>query len=258
MKQKQVIKNMNNINNTNNTTSNLDIKLNESNTPTTSNITTTDPLTLSKESLPIFKYKHDLLQAIQDYQILVIVGETGSGKTTQIPQYLIEEGYSKYGKIGVTQPRRVAAMSVANRVSEEMHCKLGKEVGYTIRFQDKTCDSTLIKYMTDGMLLRELLNDFELKQYSIIIIDEAHERSLHTDIILALLKDISKHRKDLKILISSATMDSELFRKYFDNAPVFKIPGRRFQVDIFYTKAPEADYIEASVVTALQNTRNTK
>jgi len=206
----------------------------------------------NRENLPIFSYKTELLQAIRDFQILIIVGETGSGKTTQIPQYLHEIGYTKFGRVGCTQPRRVAAMSVASRVAYEMDTKLGNEVGYSIRFEDYTSDKTVIKYMTDGIMLRELLAEPDLKSYSVIIIDEAHERTLHTDVIFGLIKDISKYRKDLKILISSATLDAEKFRDYFDNAPIFKIPGRRFPVDIFYTKAPEADYIEASVVTALQ------
>jgi len=206
----------------------------------------------NRQLLPIHSYKNELLQAIRDFQILIIVGETGSGKTTQIPQYLHEIGYSKFGRIGCTQPRRVAAMSVAARVAYEMDTKLGHEVGYSIRFEDYTSEKTAIKYMTDGIMLRELLAEPDLKSYSVIIIDEAHERTLHTDVIFGLIKDIAKHRKDLKILISSATLDAEKFRDYFDNAPIFKIPGRRYPVDIFYTKAPEADYIEACVVTALQ------
>jgi pre-mRNA-splicing factor ATP-dependent RNA helicase DHX16 len=205
-----------------------------------------------RENLPIYPYRERLLEAIRDHQVLVIVGETGSGKTTQIPQYLHEIGYSKYGRIGVTQPRRVAAMSVAARVAYEMNCKVGNEVGYSIRFEDNSSDKTVIKYMTDGVLLREFLTEPDLKAYSCLIIDEAHERTLHTDVLFGLIKDIAKYRKDLKILISSATLDAEKFRDYFDGAPIFKIPGRRYPVDIFYTKSPEADYIEAAVITALQ------
>jgi len=180
------------------------------------------------------------------------MGETGSGKTTQIPQYLHEIGYTKYGKIGITQPRRVAAMSVASRVAYELNTKLGHEVGYSIRFEDCTSVKTVIKYLTDGMLLREFLSEPDLRSYSILMIDEAHERTLHTDVIFGLLKDLTRYRKDLKLLISSATIDAEKFSDYFDNAPIFKIPGRRFPVDIYYTKQPEADYIEASVITILQ------
>uniref|UniRef100_A0A7N6BIE6 Pre-mRNA-splicing factor ATP-dependent RNA helicase DHX16 n=1 Tax=Anabas testudineus TaxID=64144 RepID=A0A7N6BIE6_ANATE len=206
-----------------------------------------------RRSLPIFPYREDLLAAIHEHQILVIEGETGSGKTTQIPQYLLEDGYTKGGmKIGCTQPRRVAAMSVAARVAEEMSVKLGNEVGYSIRFEDCTSERTVLKYMTDGMLLREFLTEPDLASYSVIIIDEAHERTLHTDILFGLIKDIARFRPDLKVLVASATLDTERFSCFFDDAPVFRIPGRRFPVDIFYTKAPEADYLEACVVSVLQ------
>jgi len=210
------------------------------------------PLEKQKQSLPIYAFREKLLEAVRDYQVLVIVGETGSGKTTQIPQYLHEIGYSKLGKIGITQPRRVAAMSVATRVSQEVGCRLGSQVGYSIRFDDCHSNETKIKYLTDGMLLKEILIEPDLKSYSVIMIDEAHERTLHTDIILALIKDIGKYRKDLKILISSATMDAQMFSEYFNNCPIFKIPGRTFEVETMYSKAPEADYIEASVNTVLQ------
>ncbi|XP_015070107.1 pre-mRNA-splicing factor ATP-dependent RNA helicase DEAH1-like isoform X2 [Solanum pennellii] len=205
-----------------------------------------------RKTLPMYPYRDDLLQAVNDHQVLVIVGETGSGKTTQIPQYLHEAGYSKRGKIGCTQPRRVAAMSVAARVSQEMGVKLGHEVGYSIRFEDCTSEKTILKYMTDGMLLREFLGEPDLASYSVIMVDEAHERTLSTDILFGLVKDISRFRPDLKLLISSATLDAEKFSDYFDCAPIFKIPGRRFPVEIHYTKAPEADYLDAAVVTALQ------
>lgn len=142
-----------------------------------------------RKSLPIYQYRDSLLQAIDQFQVLVVVGETGSGKTTQIPQYLNEAGYTKKGqKIGCTQPRRVAAMSVAARVAEEMGVKLGYEVGYSIRFEDCTSDKTIIKYMTDGMLLREFLTEPDLAGYSCLIIDEAHDRTLHTDILFGLVK----------------------------------------------------------------------
>ena len=205
-----------------------------------------------REHLPIFPHREELLKAIRDNQVVIIDGETGSGKTTQIPQFLHEVGYTKLGKIGVTQPRRVAAMSVAARVSKEMGVKLGHEVGYTIRFEDCTSNATVIKYMTDGMLLREFLGEPDLKSYSVLMIDEAHERTLHTDVIFGLVKDLARFRKDLKIIISSATLDLEKFAQYFDNSPRFSIPGRRYPVDIFYTKQPEADYLEATVVTILQ------
>jgi pre-mRNA-splicing factor ATP-dependent RNA helicase DHX16 len=205
-----------------------------------------------RASLPIYTYRDDLLQAIADHQVLVVVGETGSGKTTQIPQYLHEIGYTALGKVGCTQPRRVAAMSVAARVAQEMGVKLGAEVGYSIRFEDCTSKSTVIKYMTDGMLLREFLAEPDLASYSVMIIDEAHERTLHTDILLGLIKDIVRYREDLKIIISSATVDAEKFAAYFDGAPIYNIPGRRYPVQYYHTKAPEADYVEAAIVTVLQ------
>ena len=207
----------------------------------------------TRRSLPVYPFRDDLIQAVRDHQVLIIEGETGSGKTTQIPQYLYEAGYCRDGmKIGCTQPRRVAAMSVAARVAQEMGTKLGNEVGYSIRFEDCTSERTRIKYMTDGMLLREFLSEANLQSYSAIIIDEAHERTLHTDVIFGLVKDIARFRPDLKVLISSATLDAQKFSDFFDEAPVFRIPGRRFPVEIFYTKTPEADYIDACVVTVLQ------
>ncbi|KAG9129541.1 hypothetical protein Leryth_023271 [Lithospermum erythrorhizon] len=205
-----------------------------------------------RKTLPIYQYRDSLLQAVNDHQVLVIVGETGSGKTTQIPQYLHEAGYTKHGMIGCTQPRRVAAMSVAARVSQELGVKLGHEVGYSIRFEDCTSEKTILKYMTDGMLLREFLSEPDLANYSVIMVDEAHERTLSTDILFGLVKDIARFRPDLKLLISSATLDAEKFSDYFDSAPIFKIPGRRYPVEIHYTKAPEADYLDAAIVTALQ------
>ncbi|KAK9355707.1 P-loop containing nucleoside triphosphate hydrolase protein [Lipomyces doorenjongii] len=206
-----------------------------------------------RKSLPIYRYRDELLEAFDNFQIVIIVGETGSGKTTQLPQYLHEAGYTKDGKkVGCTQPRRVAAISVAQRVAEEMGVKLGNEVGYSIRFEDKTSDKTVLKYMTDGMLLREFLTDPELSGYSALMIDEAHERTLHTDILFGLLKDIVRFRKDLRLLISSATMDAQKFSEFFDDAPIFQIPGRRYPVDIYYTPQPEANYIQAAVNTIFQ------
>nr|NVI75416.1 lethal (2) 37Cb [Cucujiformia]NVI75441.1 lethal (2) 37Cb [Cucujiformia]NVI75478.1 lethal (2) 37Cb [Cucujiformia] len=146
----------------------------------------------------------------------------------------------------------VAAMSVAARVAQEMNVKLGNEVGYAIRFEDCTSERTIIKYMTDGTLHREFLSEPDLQSYSVMIIDEAHERTLHTDILFGLVKDIARFRPDLKLLISSATLDAQKFSEFFDDAPIFRIPGRRFPVDIYYTKAPEADYVDACVISVLQ------
>ncbi|GKZ82969.1 hypothetical protein AnigIFM56816_007795 [Aspergillus niger] len=207
----------------------------------------------TRKSLPIYQFRDQIIQAVHDHQVLIIVGETGSGKTTQIPQYLHEAGFTKGGmKVGCTQPRRVAAMSVASRVAEEMGVKLGNEVGYAIRFEDNTSDKTVLKYMTDGMLLRELLTEPDLGQYSALMIDEAHERTVPTDIACGLLKDIAKARPDLKLLISSATMDAQKFQQYFDDAPIFNIPGRRYPVDIHYTSQPEANYLAAAITTVFQ------
>ena len=207
-----------------------------------------------RRSLPIYPYRDDLIKAVEDHQTIVIVGETGSGKTTQIPQYMWEAGFAKEEgvRIGCTQPRRVAAMSVATRVADEVGCKLGNEVGYSIRFEDRTSDKTKVKYLTDGMLLREFLGEPDLKSYGVMMVDEAHERTLHTDVLFGLVKDIARFRPEIKLLISSATLDAEKFSEYFDFAPIFRIPGRRYPVDILYTKQPEADYMDAVVVSVLQ------
>ncbi|AET37866.1 DEAH-box RNA-dependent ATPase PRP2 Ecym_2113 [Eremothecium cymbalariae DBVPG len=215
----------------------------------------TQSMKAARKSLPVYSFREELLKAINEHQVLIVVGETGSGKTTQLPQYLVEDGYTKGGRmiVACTQPRRVAATSVATRVADEMNVVLGREVGYQIRFDDKTTKNvTVLKYMTDGMLLREFLTDPELTNYSCIMIDEAHERTLATDILLGLLKDILPHRKDLKLLISSATMNASKFSEFFYNAPIFNIPGRRYPVDIHYTLQPEANYLHATISTILQ------
>lgn len=205
-----------------------------------------------RQSLPIYKLKDVLIMAVNDNQTLIVIGETGSGKTTQITQYLAEAGYTVKGKIGCTQPRRVAAMSVAKRVSEEFGCRLGQEVGYTIRFEDLTSPETVIKYMTDGMLLRECLIDPNLTQYAVIMLDEAHERTIHTDVLFGLLKEAIKKRKDLKLIVTSATLDAVKFSQYFCEAPIFTIPGRTFPVEVLYTKEAESDYLDASLITVMQ------
>nr|KAF6336864.1 hypothetical protein mMyoMyo1_012070 [Myotis myotis] len=143
-------------------------------------------------------------------------------------------------------------MSVAARVAREMGVKLGSEVGYSIRFEGCMSERTVLRYMTDGMLLREFLSEPDLASYSVVMVDEAHERTLHTDILFGLIKDVARFRSELKVLVASATLDTARFSTFFDDAPVFRIPGRRFPVDIFYTKAPEADYLEACVVSVLQ------
>ncbi|OCF43431.1 ATP-dependent RNA helicase DHX8/PRP22 [Kwoniella heveanensis CBS 569] len=205
-----------------------------------------------RKSLPIYKLREQLVQAVRDNQILVVVGDTGSGKTTQMAQYLAEEGFLERGKLGCTQPRKVAAVSVAKRVAEEVGCRLGAEVGYTIRFEDMTSPETKIKYMTDGMLLRELLVDPDCSKYSVIMLDEAHERTIATDVLFGLLKKACKRRPDLKLICTSATLDAAKFATYFWGCPIFTIPGRTFPVETLYTKEPEPDYLEASLITILQ------
>merc|ERR1719410_3193059 len=185
---------------------------------------TTMTILEQRQSLPIYKLKDELVKAINDNQVLIVVGETGSGKTTQMTQYMAECGYTSRGCIGCTQPRRVAAMSVAKRVSEEFGCRLGQEVGYAIRFEDQTCPETLIKYQTDGMLLREVLNDALVSRYAVIMLDEAHERTISTDVLFGLLKKAVKIRPELKLIVTSATLDAEKFSSYFFNSHIFTIP----------------------------------
>ncbi|SOV77285.1 pre-mRNA-splicing factor ATP-dependent RNA helicase PRP22, putative [Plasmodium sp. gorilla clade G3] len=209
------------------------------------------PINEQRSKLPIYNLKNDLMKAIEKNNVLIVIGETGSGKTTQIPQYLHEANYTEKGIVGCTQPRRVAAMSIAKRVSEEFGCILGQEVGYSIRFDDCTSNDTIIKYLTDGMLLRETLSDTLLTKYSFIILDEAHERTISTDILFCLLKDVVRKRADFKLIVTSATLDAEKFSTYFFNSPIFTIPGKIFPVEILHSKEPESDYVEASLITVL-------
>ncbi|KAH8331351.1 hypothetical protein KR074_001600, partial [Drosophila pseudoananassae] len=204
-------------------------------------------------TLPVFEYQADFMRLLSQHQCIVLVGETGSGKTTQIPQWCVDFAVSK-GRKGVscTQPRRVAAMSVAQRVSEEMDVNLGEEVGYSIRFEDCSSAKTLLKYMTDGMLLREAMSDPMLEQYQVILLDEAHERTLATDILMGVLKEVIRQRNDLKLVVMSATLDAGKFQQYFDNAPLMNVPGRTHPVEIFYTPEPERDYLEAAIRTVIQ------
>ncbi|GAA6050928.1 hypothetical protein JCM3770_002542 [Rhodotorula araucariae] len=205
-----------------------------------------------RQYLPAFASREELLRVIRENQVTIVIGETGSGKTTQLTQFLHEEGYSEFGLIGCTQPRRVAAMSVAQRVSEEMECELGAEVGYSIRFEDCTSEKTVIKYMTDGVMLRESLNEGDLDRYSVIILDEAHERSLNTDILMGLLRKILSRRRDLKLIVTSATMNAAKFSRFYDDAPCYTIPGRTFPVDVLFSKTPCEDYVDSAVKQTLQ------
>ncbi|KAB8299108.1 hypothetical protein EYC80_001221 [Monilinia laxa] len=216
-----------------------------------SNFSQSKSLREQREYLPAFAVREDLLRVIRDNQVVICVGETGSGKTTQLTQFLYEEGYGNTGLIGCTQPRRVAAMSVAKRVSEEMECKLGGTVGYAIRFEDCTSKETVIKYMTDGVLLRESLNEPDLDRYSCVIMDEAHERALNTDVLMGLFKKVLARRRDLKLIVTSATMNSKRFSDFYGGAPEFFIPGRTFPVDIMYHRSPVEDYVDQAVQQVL-------
>ncbi|KAJ5714252.1 uncharacterized protein N7483_011433 [Penicillium malachiteum] len=216
--------------------------------------------------LPIARHKASLLYLVEKYPVTIVVGQTGSGKTTQLPQYLDQAGWCEDGKlIAVTQPRRVAATTVATRVAEEMRCKVGEAVGYSIRFEDLTSAETRVKFLTDGMLLREALVDPLLSRYSVIMVDEAHERSLSTDVLLGILKKIRKKRPELRIIISSATLQAEDFLRFFagdeyhpDADPaelggsigrIISLEGRMYPVDTLFLESAAEDYVERAVKT---------
>lgn len=226
-----------------------------------------------KARLPISNFKEQIIYLLEKFQVLVVVGETGCGKSTQLPQFLHEYGYADAKAdgddvsggqrqiIGVTEPRRIAAISLAVRVSEEMNVELGRQVGYSIRFEelyDKA--ETDIKFMTEGILIREMMNDPLLTSYSVVIVDEVHERSVNTDILMSLLKKIIRKRPDLKLIISSATLDSDLICKYFnqvnektvERATVLFVEGRTFPVDVFYLSQPTANYLKEAVQTVIK------
>ncbi|VAW75148.1 ATP-dependent helicase HrpA [hydrothermal vent metagenome] len=185
-------------------------------------------------SLPVVEQREIILKTIAAHQVIVLCGETGSGKTTQLPKLCLELGLGVRGKIGHTQPRRIAARSLSARIAEELHCSLGDAVGYKVRFQDRVRDSSHIKIMTDGILLAEIQSDPELREYDALIIDEAHERSLNVDFMLGYLRRLLPRRPDLKIIITSATIDPQRFSRHFDDAPVVEVSGRTFPVDTRY------------------------
>jgi len=207
-----------------------------------------------RRDLPVHQQRQEFLDIYQKHQIMVFVGETGSGKTTQIPQFVLfdEMPHLKNKQVACTQPRRVAAMSVAERVANEMDVKIGEEVGYSVRFEHKVSNKTILKYMTDGMLLREAMEDHDLTRYSCIILDEAHERTLATDILMGLIKQVVERRPDLKIIVMSATLDAEKFQTYFNEAPLLAVPGRTFPVEVYYTPEYQKDYLDSAMRTVLQ------
>ncbi|KAK4786842.1 hypothetical protein SAY86_010675 [Trapa natans] len=220
-----------------------------------------------RQRLPVYKYRTAILYLVEHHATTVIVGETGSGKTTQIPQYLKEAGWADGGRIiACTQPRRLAVQAVASRVAEEMEVKLGEEVGYTIRFEDVTdANKTRIKFLTDGVLLREMMDDPLLTKYSVIMVDEAHERSVSTDIVLGLLKKIQKCRPELRLIVASATIEAKAMAAFFqtrkrrttklvesttsEESAILSVEGRGYNVEIHYVEEPVSDYLQAAVST---------
>lgn len=196
-------------------------------------------------SLPIYPVREELIQLIRDNPVVVVKGETGSGKSTQIPKYLVSAGFTNNGKtIAITQPRRVAAKSLAARVARETGTELGNLVGFAVRFHKCISQETIIKYVTDGLLIKEATGDPELSQYSVVMIDEAHERSIHTDLCCGLLKRIIAKRSDFRVIISSATLEEQTFANYFGNVPVFNVSGRTFPVEIIYEPKPPGFYLD--------------
>ena len=196
------------------------------------------PITYPAE-LPVSQHKDEIAEVIRDHQVVVIAGETGSGKTTQIPKICLELGRGVDGQIGHTQPRRLAARTVAERIAEELGSPLGEAVGYQVRFTDVSADGTLVKLMTDGILLNELARDRDLRRYDTLIIDEAHERSLNIDFILGYLRQLLPRRPDLKVIITSATIDPERFAAAFGGAPIVEVSGRTYPVEVRYRPADE-------------------
>ena len=223
-------------------------------------------LAQQRQSLPIAAQKSNILYALEKYSTVVVTAETGSGKSTQLPQYLHEAGWTRGGRcIACTQPRRMAAITVAARVADEFGCTLGEEVGYAVRFDSKCSTKTLIKYCTDGLLLREFMSDPLLSKYSIIMVDEAHERSLQSDLVLGLLKKIQRKRDDLRVIVTSATVDSETIKEFFernkdstkddrskDTACILSVQGRVHPVDVLYLQKPALNYIIAAAETVLK------
>ncbi|KAG5372845.1 putative ATP-dependent RNA helicase DHR2 [Yarrowia sp. C11] len=207
-------------------------------------------LLVTRKTLQIYKSRHELMEHVLSNKVTVLIGETGSGKSTQLPQFLLESSPDE--KIAITQPRRVAAISLAKRVSEEYGCTLGKEVGYTVRFQNSSGPSTKIKYLTDGMLLRELMLDNDLNKYSTIILDEAHERTVLTDLLLGFLKNLVQKRDNLRVVVMSATLDAERFANFFDGCPILLVEGKQYPVERFYLPSGADDIVDTVCQSVVQ------
>ncbi|KAI8968927.1 P-loop containing nucleoside triphosphate hydrolase protein [Mycotypha africana] len=218
-----------------------------------------------RKQLPIYSGRDAIINSLKENDTIIVMGETGSGKTTQIPQFVVEAGLAskELGAVAITQPRRVAAVNLAKRVAEETMCRLGSKVGYTVRFDDTSSPQTIIKYLTDGMLLREILSDELLLRYKVVVLDEAHERTLRTDMLFGMIKKIQKIRQEkynagetdvqpLKIIIMSATLDAEKFSEFFNNAKILYVSGRLYPVDTMFTTEPQSDYLDASLVSIFQ------
>ncbi|PLR52171.1 ATP-dependent RNA helicase HrpA [Chimaeribacter arupi] len=204
------------------------------------------------ENLPVSQKKQAILEAVRDHQVVIVAGETGSGKTTQLPKICMELGRGIKGQIGHTQPRRLAARTVANRIADELETTLGGAIGYKVRFNDQVSDTTQVKLMTDGILLAEIQQDRLLMQYDTLIIDEAHERSLNIDFILGYLRQLLPKRPDLKVIITSATIDPQRFSRHFNNAPVIEVSGRTYPVEVRYRPvADDADDTERDQLQAI-------
>src|SRR5215813_13434113 len=192
------------------------------------------PVVSYPPDLPVSQRKDEIAAAIRDHQVIIVAGETGSGKTTQLPKICLALGRGVAGQIGHTQPRRIAARSVAERIPDELGTGLGAAVGYKVRFTDTSSENTLVKLMTDGILLTELHSDRDLLRYDTLIIDEAHERSLNIDFLLGYVKRLLPRRPDLKVIITSATIDPERFAAHFGDAPVIEVSGRTYPVEVRY------------------------
>ncbi|MFW6344192.1 MAG: DEAD/DEAH box helicase, partial [Sediminispirochaetaceae bacterium] len=198
------------------------------------------------EDLPVYQQRDKILDTLSHNQVVVVESPTGSGKTTQLPLILHNAGYSRSGTVGVTQPRRIAAVSVSEYIAEQIHSPIPGTVGYKMRFDDHTNETTRIKIMTDGILLQELKADPFLSKYSVIMVDEAHERSLNIDFILGLLKNILEERPEFKVIISSATINAEVFSTYFNGCPIVHIETQMFPVQVIYD-VPSSSSAEALI-----------